>query len=160
MKEKGFTLIEILVVVLIIGVLAAIAMPKYQKAVYKSQYSTIKNLTNSIVQAEKLYYYANDSYTSNFNDLDISMPENKLNNSTSNKYFYPWGNCAVYDGYTLCIHEKANMEYQIYFSSSTKFCIVLGTSSETDMRSQICQVETGKTAPYNQLEGKWIVYKY
>ena len=74
--RAGFTLIEILVVVLIIGILAAIAVPQYTKAVAKSRLAGMITLGTSIVQAEKIYYMANGKYTVDMEDLDIQLPNN------------------------------------------------------------------------------------
>ena len=74
MKNQAFTLIELLVVVLIIGILAAIAVPQYQKSVGKSRAISIIPIVQSLVNAEEAFYLANGYYTSNIDDLDISLP--------------------------------------------------------------------------------------
>ena len=72
-NHQAFTLIELLVVVLIIGILAAVALPQYQKAVEKSRLAEGITLLRSVANAEKLFYMANNTYTADFNDLDIGF---------------------------------------------------------------------------------------
>lgn len=52
--KKGFMLIEVLVVVLIIGILTAFALPQYTKAVEKSLLASILPMVNAI-QKELLF---------------------------------------------------------------------------------------------------------
>ncbi len=72
-NKKGFTLIEILVVVLIIGILAAIAVPQYQKSVWKSRATGMLFNLKSLHEAVKVYQLANSANPSNINKLDISL---------------------------------------------------------------------------------------
>ena len=55
----AFTLIELLVVVLIIGILAAIALPQYEKAVWKSRYAEIAMNVKTIQNCLDIYQLEN-----------------------------------------------------------------------------------------------------
>jgi len=60
--KKAFTLIELLVVVLIIGILSAVALPKYQLAVVKSRLAGIIPMMQGIKTGFESYYLANGAY--------------------------------------------------------------------------------------------------
>ena len=69
-RQKGFTLIELMIVVAIIGVLAAIAIPQYNKYVARTQVAEAFALLGPVKQALTLYYQENGAFPDqpNMND--------------------------------------------------------------------------------------------
>ncbi|MBR2081899.1 MAG: type II secretion system protein [Elusimicrobiaceae bacterium] len=73
--KQAFTIIELLVVVLIIGILAAVALPQYQKSVDKSKYARMISTARSIENAQDAFYLANGRYANGFEELDVTLAD-------------------------------------------------------------------------------------
>lgn len=73
MQVKGFTIIELLVSVLIIGILVAVALPKYQTAVDKARYLQLLTLTESLSRAEEGFYDSKGKYTNKLDALPLDL---------------------------------------------------------------------------------------
>jgi type IV pilus assembly protein PilA len=65
-KAKGFTLIELMIVVAIIGILAAIAIPNFLKYQAKSRQSEAKQNLGSIFTSQIAYYGENNTFGNTF----------------------------------------------------------------------------------------------
>ena len=72
--KQGFTLIEMLVVVLIIGTLAAVALPQYEIALLKSRLGAAIPIADAIKLGAEMDYAENRQLTDSTADLPIAPP--------------------------------------------------------------------------------------
>lgn len=150
---KGFTLIEVLVVVLIIGILAAVALPQYQTAVARSRYQQLVLMGTAIAEAEKVYYMANGEYTTDFSALDLDFGAATLGENAAGTYSQisgKWGHCVLRDYYmgtVLCGSGYTGVpEFEASFSKG-------------DVAQRVCKLETNTTEPSSSTDS-YATYTY
>lgn len=77
-KQQGFTLIELMIVVAVIGVLAAIAIPQYQKYVAKSEVASALATLTGVKTNVEAYAVENgafpDGSAANQTEADLGVP--------------------------------------------------------------------------------------
>ncbi len=163
--RPGFTLIELLVVVLIIGILAAVALPQYQKAVYKSRAAEAVAMLSAISQAQEVYYLANGEYTDEISELDISVPDELIGNLLfTERYSYL---CKEKRTCSAVVKNKnmPNIEFNLAHSkvsggifAGKKYCNVYGyPTGKNDTAKQICQSMGKEDTTLNE---DWFKGKY
>lgn len=72
-KNMGFTLVELAVVIVIIGVLAAFAVPRFRDAVERSKAGESFNYLSSVRSSQERYYARLGTYSNSVTKLDIKM---------------------------------------------------------------------------------------
>ena len=107
-NTRGFSLIEMLVVVLIIGILASIAVPQYQKAVDKARFMEALRIANSIKTAEEAFFLAYRTYTTNLNDLDIRFQHSVKSGSPGFEYWVADQKCVAVLKNINAVNDEGN----------------------------------------------------
>ena len=81
--QRGFTLIELMIVVAIIGILAAIAIPQYQDYTIRARVSEAVNLASAAKSAVAEYFNTNQFMPTNNDSAGYSSPVTDIVSSIS-----------------------------------------------------------------------------
>ena len=88
MKKQGFTLIELMVVIVIMGILAAVAVPKLFGMIAKSKASEVGPAAGTYVKLQDAYVAESGIYVGNWKTIGYNMPG-------SNNFTYAQGNTTA-----------------------------------------------------------------
>jgi prepilin-type N-terminal cleavage/methylation domain-containing protein len=75
--QKGFTLVELAIVIVIIGVLASFGVPRFRDAVERSKAGEAMNYLSAVRSAQERYHAREGTYADDLTTLDVSIPTPK-----------------------------------------------------------------------------------
>jgi type IV pilus assembly protein PilA len=148
--DGGFTLVELLVVVIIIGILAAIALPSYLNLTASSKQSEGRQNITSLVHAQQVWISENNGYASTFDVLAVGVVKGTGSTDTTTSTIYDYsmaplagllaGNNgmgmvaktrtdAKVKGYTGGVNTYQNLSGQTTYSSATCEAAIPGTAT-------------------------------
>ncbi len=104
-NEKGFTLIELMIVIAIIGILAAIAIPQFASYRMRAYNSAAQADLRNAMTEQEAYYMDNDTYTPTICNLT------NLNNSDGVSVAASAGTISTYT--MTSSHSNGNVTYTI-----------------------------------------------
>jgi type II secretion system protein G len=99
LDQKGFTIIELLVVIVIIGILVALALPNLFSAQARGRDSDRKNELKNLQQKLETHFGDNDEYPATLGDLDPAPTTDEVEGPRNDAYTYTPD--ATQQSYTL-----------------------------------------------------------
>ncbi len=99
-RQRGVTLIELIVVMIIVGILAAVAIPTYRQYVIRSQRSDAKDALLALATQQEKFYLQCNTYATGFAAAPNCVALNLQGTNSSKNGWYtltiPVGNATSY----------------------------------------------------------------
>ena len=141
-KRNGYTLLEILVIVVIVGILVSIGVPQYNRLIRQADVSDALHNIDMLSGAQNKYRMQKGVYTNDLSNLDVPIKSNTAQITTKN-FTYSAGNprednYCIYsesrtENYTLARNYKTNSKVLCSGSDCSKISSLVSTGSLTEL---------------------------
>jgi type IV pilus assembly protein PilE len=111
---SGFTLVELMVVILVIAILASIAVPTYQSQIRKSRRTDAKAAVLDLASREEKYFSLNNTYTNSSANLGYAGANATISQQPVGNGYYQMN---------VCLGTATNS------TSTTTFCAAAGATA-------------------------------
>jgi len=115
-KKGGFSLVELTIVVVILGVLATFAVPRFMRSVERTKAAEAFNYCENLMSSQGAYQGRNSAYAKKVTDLDVTLNNPtyfSAGNISSSNWDTKWeikltrtGSSGGYGSYTVVFDEN------------------------------------------------------
>lgn len=104
LKNRGFSLIELMVVVAIVGILSAVAFPSYSSYIARSKRAECRVALMQVMQQQERYYTQQNTYLAfSADSSNVPMKQFSGESSSSSACLISSEACSVDSGLTTCV---------------------------------------------------------
>lgn len=104
LRKKGFTLLELIIVIIVIGILASIALPRFMRVTEKARTAEAKTALSAIRSAQIRYKAQYGTYAGDINATDMTVDE---------KYYTYTAIAAATDGDLVANATRTGVEFAL-----------------------------------------------
>lgn len=151
--QQGFTLIELMITVAIIGILASIALPSYQDSVSKSRRNDAQGVLLGLANAMERYYTVNSTYcdAGGADGVESCGTTGNKDTGTPSVFTIP-AETATY--YTITLIDSETYDTIIYSTNANQYSLkAVPTNAQNDKCGTLLLTNTGVKSVTNQDTG-------